>query len=371
MLNRPEWMEAALAVIKIGAVLVPINTRFRTEDVAYILDQSDSTTLILAERSGPVDYLGMVRELVPLGVAPAATRLPKLRRIVLLGDEPRPGTVAWTELMARRSRVEDAALAARADAVDPEDLAFFMYTSGTTGFPKGVMHSHRLVRNVVDRAFRLAITARDVIMMYLPLFHLFAFSEGLLTSMVTGARQVLTEWFDPAESLDLIERERATVLHGFDTHFKELLEAHERAPRDVSSVRTGIWPPACRAPRPSRAGRAQLFGPIRLRLRDERVRRRRHDRRRSTRPRSSAARPRAIPRRATRSGSSTPRRDATSPPGRPARSSCAATRSCAATTSSPRRPRPPSTPTAGCTPATWACFAPTATCASWAATRTC
>lgn len=77
-------------------------------------------------------------------------------------------------------------------------------------------------------------------MMYLPLFHLFAFSEGMLTSMVTGARQVLTEGFDPAESLDLIERERATVLHGFDTHYKDLLEVQERHPRDVSSVRTGI-----------------------------------------------------------------------------------------------------------------------------------
>src|SRR5215467_9645526 len=90
MLNRPEWMEAAFAVMKIGAVLVPINTRFRTEDVAYILDQSDTTALILAERSGPIEYLGMVRELVPLGVSRERTRLPDLRCIVLLSDTPRP-----------------------------------------------------------------------------------------------------------------------------------------------------------------------------------------------------------------------------------------------------------------------------------------
>jgi fatty-acyl-CoA synthase len=240
MLNRPEWIEAAFAVIKIGAVLVPINTRFRTDDVAYILDQSDSTTLILAERSGPVDYLGMVRELAPLGAAPAATRLPRLQHIVLLADARRPETVAWEEMLAAGAAVDDAALDARAGTVDPEDLAFLMYTSGTTGFPKGAMHGHRFVRNVTDRAFRLAITEQDVIMMYLPLFHLFGFSEGMLTSIVTGARQVLTETFDPAESLALIARERATVVHGFDTHYKELLEAHERSPRDVSSVRTGI-----------------------------------------------------------------------------------------------------------------------------------
>ncbi len=240
MVNRPEWLEAAFAVIEVGAVLVPINTRLRTDDVAYIVDQSGASTLILAERSGPVDYLGMVRELAPLGAPPGATRLPKLERLVLLSDAPRPGTVGWDALRAGGAAVDDGALAARAAAVDPEDLAFLMYTSGTTGFPKGVMHTHRMIRNVVDRAFRLAITPHDVIMMYLPLFHLFAFSEGMLTSLVTGARQVLTEGFDPVESLELIARERATVLHGFDTHYKELLEAHERAPREVRCVRTGI-----------------------------------------------------------------------------------------------------------------------------------
>src|SRR5678815_5999929 len=124
LLNRPEWIEAAFAVMKIGAVLVPVNTRLRTEDVAYIADQSDSTALILAERSGPIDYLAMVRELVPPGVAPAATRLPKLRHIVHFGDEPRPDTVAWSAVLAGGAGVDDAALGAQADAVDPEDLAF-------------------------------------------------------------------------------------------------------------------------------------------------------------------------------------------------------------------------------------------------------
>ncbi len=262
LLNRPEWIEAAFAVMKIGAVLVPINTRLRTEDVAYIADQSDSTALILAERSGPIDYLAMVRELVPPGVAAAATRLPKLRHIVLFGDEPRPDTVAWNAVLAGGAAVDDAALAARADAVDPEDLAFLMYTSGTTGFPKGAMHCHRMIRNVTERAFRLAITERDVIMMYLPLFHLFAFSEGMLMSMVSGARQVLTEGFDPAESLDLMARERATVLHGFDTHYKELIEAQERAPRDIGRIRTGIAAAGMQSSTAIARRAREVFGPL-------------------------------------------------------------------------------------------------------------
>ena len=242
MVNRPEFVEAMFAVLKIGAVLVPINTRFRTDDVAYVLGQSDATTLVIAERSGPIDYLAMVRDLIPslAGGAAREARFPHLRRVISVGDAPRAETLSWRGVQAAGDGIGADALAARAGAIDPDGIAFFFYTSGTTGFPKGAMHDHAIIRNVTDRAFRMAITPTDVIMMYLPLFHAFGFTEGPLMSMVTGARQVLTETFDPAESLALVEQERATILHGFDLHFKELMEAHERSPRDVSSVRTGI-----------------------------------------------------------------------------------------------------------------------------------
>src|SRR5207247_10618923 len=92
----------------------------------------------------------------------------------------------------------------RPAAVEPDATAFFMYTSGTTGFPKGAMHGHAIVRNLVDRAFRMAITPADTIMMYLPLFHLFGFSDGALMSMVTGARQILTETFESRATLGLM-----------------------------------------------------------------------------------------------------------------------------------------------------------------------
>ena len=244
MMNRPEWIYAALAVMRIGAVLVPINTRFRTDDAAYVLSQSDSTTLIIAAQSGPIDYLAMARELLPSlgsgGDVVHDPKLPALRRVVVLGESPLRGTITWSSLIKVGMHLPDHALRARIDAVDSDGTAFIIYTSGTTGFPKGVMHSHIIVRNVVDRAFRMAITPADTILMYLPLYHLFGFSEGMLMSLVTGARQVLTQTFDPNESLCLLEQERATILHGFDTHYKDLLEAYQRRPCETSSVRTGI-----------------------------------------------------------------------------------------------------------------------------------
>jgi fatty-acyl-CoA synthase len=240
MVNRPEWIDAMFAVMKIGAVLVPVNTRFRTEDMAYILGQSEAAAVILAERSGPVEYLAMMREVAPgLGARPDA-RVPALRHVIVLSDERHAGTIGWSEMLEAGGRVSDPALGARARAVDPEQDAFIFYTSGTTGFPKGAVHNHRMIRNAWDHGDRMGISVNDVILMYLPLFHAFGFVEGPLMSLVRGARQVLTETFDGGECIDLIASERATIIHGFDTHYKELLDAQERQPRDVSSVRTGI-----------------------------------------------------------------------------------------------------------------------------------
>jgi fatty-acyl-CoA synthase len=261
MVNRPEWIDAMFAITKVGAVLVPVNTRFRTDDVAYVVGQSGATTLVIAARSGPVGYLDMVRGLAP-SLAPGEARCPRLQRVIVLDAEDEPGTVGWQAMVAGGAGVSDGELRARAAGVDPDATAFLMYTSGTTGFPKGVMHGHYIIRNVVDRVNRMAITPADTILMYLPLFHLFGFGEGPLVSMVSGARQVLTETFDPEESLALLEQERATVLHGFDTHFKELMEAQARAPRDCSSVRTGILATGMSSSVPIARAARKVFGPL-------------------------------------------------------------------------------------------------------------
>lgn len=264
--NCDDWIFIAFGLSRIGAVLVPVNTRFRTRDLAYVLAQSDSKALITHDRSGPIDYLAMVREAVRLPADGGEVRdpqFPMLRQVVMLGDAPHAGTTDWNGLAASARRVSDGDLAARARAVDPDSTAFIMYTSGTTGFPKGVVHTHRLIRNVEERGFRMAITPRDTILGYLPLFHAFGLSEGPWMSLLTGARLIVTRTFDADESLDLVERERATVVHGFEAHLKGLTDAQEARPRDLSSLRTGIFAAGTLAATPVVRRGTRVLAPLR------------------------------------------------------------------------------------------------------------
>ena len=242
--NCAEWVFISNALAKVGAVQVPVNTRFRTADLEYVVRQSDSAMLITHDQSGPIDYLGMVREVIALPEAGSDIQddaFPEMRRVLILGREDYPGTVSWDEVLRSGDGTSDQDLAERAASVDPDDPVFIMYTSGTTGFPKGAMHTHRLIFNNEIRTYRMGYTTNDVILNYLPLFHAFSYSECALNSFLSGARQIITETFDPNESLDLIESEGVSIIHGFEAHLKGLTEAQEAKARNISTLRTGIF----------------------------------------------------------------------------------------------------------------------------------
>jgi fatty-acyl-CoA synthase len=225
MTNRPEWLFTLYAVAKVGAVLVPLNTRYRADDVGYTVEQSDTTTLIFNDRSGPVGYSAMVRQ-----VRGGWTRV---RRLVVVGDDRPEPALGWEDLLAAGESVSPATLAARAEAVDPEDPVIIIYTSGTTSAPKGAVHNHAFIRNVAERAQMHGVTVSDVHAGYLPLFHAFGFTEVALFTALTGSRQVVFETFDAEHILDVAEAEGITLFHGFDTHWSDFLRAQQRRPRTL------------------------------------------------------------------------------------------------------------------------------------------
>jgi fatty-acyl-CoA synthase len=246
MVNRPEWLLLMYAVARVGAVIVPLNTRYRSEDVAYAAAQSRCGTLIVNARSGPVDYAAMLDDSMPdLAVgregALQLSRYPDLKRLIVLGECTLPNVRPWESMVAAGAAVSDDALLARAAAVDGDDALMVLYTSGTTGDPKGAVHTHAVIRNTWERAKIYGMNEADVHMNYMPLFHLYGFSEIAIIALMTGGRQVLMSAFDADQVLDLAEAEAATILHGFDAHWLDLLAAQDARPRRLA-MRFGTYP---------------------------------------------------------------------------------------------------------------------------------
>lgn len=265
MTNRPEWLFAMFAIAKVGACIVPLNTRYRTDDVSYTVQQSRSSLLISLDQSGPVDYLGMLSDAMPdigTGTESALTvdAFPELRRLVFLGDRTLPNTSSWDAMLEAGQEISDDALAARAAAANPDELMVIAYTSGTTGHPKGVMHTHIPIRNTHERTSLFGMTFDDVHLNYLPLFHLYAFSEITIVAVLCGAKQVLMDVFDADRALDLATEENATVLHGFEAHWLDLLTAQAKQPRDVS-MRLGTLPSGVDSTLPIAERVQDVFGP--------------------------------------------------------------------------------------------------------------
>ncbi|MCL6634498.1 MAG: AMP-binding protein [Peptococcaceae bacterium] len=244
--NVPQWVITQFASAKMGAVLVTVNTNYKVFELEYLLKQSDSTTLLLIEGTKTSDYISMVYDLCPElresepGRLDAA-RLPRLKNVILLGDRRHPGMLTWDDVVALGDGVPDGELAARQASLDPGDVINMQYTSGTTGFPKGVMLTHRnLIGNAQSIAACMNFSEKDRLCIPVPFFHCFGCVLGTLTCVVSGAAMVPVEVFDPVRVLEAVEKERCTAVHGVPTMFITELEEMEKKRYDTSSLRTGI-----------------------------------------------------------------------------------------------------------------------------------
>lgn len=244
--NVPEWVTTQFASAKMGAVLVTVNTSYRVHELEYLLRQSDSTTLLLIDSFRGTSYTDMLYEICPelKECGPGqlkAKRLPRLKNVILIGDERKPGMFAWEDILERAAEVSDEDLAHVQKSLDADDVINMQYTSGTTGFPKGVMLSHKnIVNNAINVAACQNITEQDSICIPVPFFHCFGCVMGTLASVATGATMVPIISFDPLKVLQAVQDEKCTALYGVPTMFIAELNHPEFHTFDVSSLRTGI-----------------------------------------------------------------------------------------------------------------------------------
>ena len=244
--NVPEWVLAQFATARIGAVLVTVNTSYRAVELEYLLKQSDSRTLILISGVRGNEYLTIVQKLCPELADSAAgqlhaARLPLLRNVIFIGEQRPAGMFAWEQIFEQGQEGGANELRTRESELDPDDVINMQYTSGTTGFPKGVMLSHtNLIGNASSVAEGLNFSSKDRLLIQVPFFHCFGCVICTLLSVVSGATMVPVVAFDPPQVLNAIEREKCTAVHGVPTMFIALLEEHAGGGCDTSSLRTGV-----------------------------------------------------------------------------------------------------------------------------------
>ncbi|GEN83344.1 AMP-binding protein [Sporosarcina luteola] len=244
--NKPQWLLSQFATGKMGAVLVTVNTNYQSKELEYLLKQSDATTLILDEGFKGTSYIDIIRTICPElqdskdGVVNSG-KLPKLKRIILMTDSEESGIYKWSEFLHHAEGITDADLAEREKTMSPEDVINIQYTSGTTGFPKGVMLTHHnIVNNGRLIGDYMKLTEEDRVCIPVPFFHCFGCVLGNMAAVTHGSTMVIVEQFDPLRVLEAVHEERCTALHGVPTMFIAELNHPDFKKFDTSSLRTGI-----------------------------------------------------------------------------------------------------------------------------------
>lgn len=244
--NVPYWVTLQFATAKIGAIQLTVNTHYRSHEFKYLLEHSEAENLFIIGDYRDHDYLSTVYDLVPeLKIQERGhlktNRFPKLKRVFYLGHEKHRGMYSIPELQAMAAVVSDEQYAARQAELDPHDVVNMQYTSGTTGFPKGVQLTHYNVSNNgywigKNQGFR----AGDRLCLAVPLFHCFGCVLGVMACVNHGVTMVIKEDFLPLEVMNAVDVEKCTALYGVPTMYIAILDHPMFERFDYSSLRTGI-----------------------------------------------------------------------------------------------------------------------------------
>lgn len=244
--NVPEWLTYMYACAKIGAVYVTVNTSYKQQELEYLVENSDMHTLCVTDGTWDSNYVDMTYEMLPelrqcqRGQL-SSKRFPKMRNVVYIGQEKFRGMYSATELLLLGKNMDINILKDIQKTVVPDDVMMMQYTSGTTGFPKGVMLSHfNLANNGYLTGEHMKFTDKDKLCICVPLFHCFGVTLATTNCLTHGCTQVMVERFDPLLVLASIHKERCSVLYGVPTMFIAELNHPMFDMFDMSSLRTGI-----------------------------------------------------------------------------------------------------------------------------------
>ncbi len=244
--NVPQWFITFWATTKIGAVLVTVNTAYRIHEIEYLLKQSDTHTLVMIEYSKDINYKEIIQELCPEletlepGKPLYSKKLPFLRNVVTAGFSM-PGCLTWEQMLSRSSLIPREEVRRRASLVKPDDVCNMQYTSGTTGFPKGVMLTHRnIVNNGKTIGDRMDLSTADRMMIQVPMFHCFGMVLSMTSMMTHGGTLCPIPYFSPKSSLACVNDEKITCFNGVPTMFIAMFNHADFAKTDFSHMRTGI-----------------------------------------------------------------------------------------------------------------------------------
>ena len=244
--NVPQWYIAFWATVKIGAVLVTVNTAYKIHEAEYLLKQSDTHTLILTEGSKDTHYGKIIAELCPelekgkAGTPLHSKRLPFLRNVITVGFRQK-GCMDWNDALERASQVPLSEVYRMAAAVDKDDVCNMQYTSGTTGFPKGVMLTHyNVVNNGKYIGDHMDLSTADRMMIQVPMFHCFGMVLSMTASMTHGTTMLPLPYFSPKPALACVHNEHITAFNGVPTMFIAMMEHEDFAKTDFSYMRIGI-----------------------------------------------------------------------------------------------------------------------------------